>query len=195
MVLTLQFHAAAAPVAHTTPLRSGEKCYVMPRFDLEKWFWAHEKYGVTDVAMVPPVSPSPSPSLLTSTASARLERLCTNHSTSDHNHGNQQPSQRQIQPDSLQAWLRWSSTFGQAPSSTHARIARRQTFDASLGHDRDVLHRDTTPIPFVRHNWQRGRAGAEPGRQVGRRCWKGHHGLRYQGRDLRERPYCHPRVL
>jgi len=30
----------------------------MPRFDLEKWFWAHETYGVTDVAMVPPVSSS-----------------------------------------------------------------------------------------------------------------------------------------
>ena len=73
MVLTLEFHAAAAPVAHTTPLRSGEKCYVMPRFDLEKWFWAHEKYGVTDVAMVPPVSPSPSPSLLSSIASACLK--------------------------------------------------------------------------------------------------------------------------
>lgn len=50
------FHAASAPVAHTTPLRSGQKNYVLPRFDLEKWFWAHEKYGVTDVAMVPPVS-------------------------------------------------------------------------------------------------------------------------------------------
>ena len=59
MGLMSQFHAAAAPVAHTTPLRSGEKCYVMPRFDLEKWFWAHEKYGVTDVAMVPPVSTNP----------------------------------------------------------------------------------------------------------------------------------------
>jgi 4-coumarate--CoA ligase len=59
MTFVSQFHAAAAPVAHTTPLRSGEKCYVMPRFDLEKWFWAHEKYGVTDVAMVPPVSSSP----------------------------------------------------------------------------------------------------------------------------------------
>ena len=50
------FHAASAPVAHTTPLRMGQKNYVLPRFDLEKWFWAHEKYGVTDVAMVPPVS-------------------------------------------------------------------------------------------------------------------------------------------
>jgi len=59
MIMVSQFHAAAAPVAHTTPLRSGEKCYVMPRFDLEKWFWAHETYGVTDVAMVPPVSTVP----------------------------------------------------------------------------------------------------------------------------------------
>jgi 4-coumarate--CoA ligase len=50
------FHAASAPMAHTTPLRSGEKMYVLARFDLEKWFWACEKYAVTDVTMVPPVS-------------------------------------------------------------------------------------------------------------------------------------------
>lgn len=49
------FHAASAPVTHTTPLRAGEKMYVLPRFDLERWFWAHEAYAVTDVAMVPPV--------------------------------------------------------------------------------------------------------------------------------------------
>jgi len=58
LVALPMFHAASAPVAHTTPLKSGEKSYVLPRFDLEKWFWAHEKYGVTDVAMVPPVSNS-----------------------------------------------------------------------------------------------------------------------------------------
>jgi 4-coumarate--CoA ligase len=52
------FHAASAPMAHTTPLRSGEKMYVLARFDLEKWFWACEKYAVTDVTMVPPVSSS-----------------------------------------------------------------------------------------------------------------------------------------
>ena len=50
------FHAATAFQAHTTPLRNGEKAYVLPRFDLEKWFWAHEKYGVTDLTLVPPVS-------------------------------------------------------------------------------------------------------------------------------------------
>jgi 4-coumarate--CoA ligase len=56
LVALPMFHAAAAPVAHTTPLRSGEKSYVLPRFELEKWFWAHERYGITDVATVPPVS-------------------------------------------------------------------------------------------------------------------------------------------
>lgn len=50
------FHAATAPVAHTSPLRAGEKAYVIPRFDPEKWFWAIEKYGVTDVATVPPIA-------------------------------------------------------------------------------------------------------------------------------------------
>lgn len=56
LVALPMFHAASAPVAHTTPLRAGEKCYVLPRFELENWFWAHEKYAVTDVAMVPPVT-------------------------------------------------------------------------------------------------------------------------------------------
>lgn len=56
LVALPMFHAASAPVAHTTPLRAGDKCYVLARFDLEKWFWAHEKYQVTDVAMVPPVT-------------------------------------------------------------------------------------------------------------------------------------------
>jgi len=50
------FHAATAPVSHTTPLRAGEKGYVLPRFDPEKWFQSIEKYGVTDIATVPPIA-------------------------------------------------------------------------------------------------------------------------------------------
>lgn len=50
------FHAATAPVSHTSPLRAGEKAYVHTRFDPEKWFWAIEKYGVTDIATVPPIA-------------------------------------------------------------------------------------------------------------------------------------------
>ncbi|KAK3676144.1 hypothetical protein LTR78_003894 [Recurvomyces mirabilis] len=50
------FHAASAPVAFTTPLRAGEPAYVLARFDLEKWFWAMQEYGITDVALVPPVA-------------------------------------------------------------------------------------------------------------------------------------------
>ncbi|TKA82652.1 hypothetical protein B0A55_00743 [Friedmanniomyces simplex] len=48
------FHAAIAPVAFCTPLRMGEKAYVMARFDLEKWLWATEKYRITDLLVVPP---------------------------------------------------------------------------------------------------------------------------------------------
>jgi 4-coumarate--CoA ligase len=49
------FHAATAPVCHTTPLRMGEKGYILERFDLEKWFWLHQEYGITDIACVPPI--------------------------------------------------------------------------------------------------------------------------------------------
>ncbi|KAK5745024.1 hypothetical protein LTR17_001775 [Elasticomyces elasticus] len=48
------FHAAIIPAAFCTPLRSGERAYVMPRFDLEKWLWAHENYLITDFMVVPP---------------------------------------------------------------------------------------------------------------------------------------------
>ena len=49
------FHAATAPSAFCTPLRNGDKAYVMPRFDPEVWFWAHEKYEITDLGAVPPI--------------------------------------------------------------------------------------------------------------------------------------------
>ncbi|EME45496.1 hypothetical protein DOTSEDRAFT_87834 [Dothistroma septosporum NZE10] len=49
------FHAAAAPVAFCTPLRMGEKAFILARFDLEQWFWVHEHYAITDLAAVPPM--------------------------------------------------------------------------------------------------------------------------------------------
>lgn len=49
------FHAAAAPVAFTTPLRSGYPTYVLKKLDLRDWFEAHEKYKITDLAAVPPI--------------------------------------------------------------------------------------------------------------------------------------------
>ena len=49
------FHAATSPVAFTTPLRTGEKAYVLPKFDLENWFWAHQEYKITDLGAVPPI--------------------------------------------------------------------------------------------------------------------------------------------
>jgi len=49
------FHAATAPSAFCTPLRSGEQGYVASKFDLELWFQCMEKYKITDGAMVPPL--------------------------------------------------------------------------------------------------------------------------------------------
>lgn len=49
------FHAATSPAAFVFPIRGSEKSYVLPRFELEKWFWAMEKYQITDVALVPPI--------------------------------------------------------------------------------------------------------------------------------------------
>ncbi|KJY00047.1 AMP-binding enzyme like protein [Zymoseptoria brevis] len=49
------FHAATAPNIFCTPLRNGERCYVLPKFDLEKWFWAHGEYQITDFGAVPPI--------------------------------------------------------------------------------------------------------------------------------------------
>ncbi|GIZ45028.1 hypothetical protein CKM354_000821200 [Cercospora kikuchii] len=50
------FHAATAPSAFCTPLRNGDQAYVVPRFDLKTWFWAHEHYQITDMGVVPPIA-------------------------------------------------------------------------------------------------------------------------------------------
>lgn len=49
------FHAATAPSAFCTPLRNGDPAYILPRFELEAWFRAHEKYEITDMGVVPPI--------------------------------------------------------------------------------------------------------------------------------------------
>lgn len=50
------FHAAAAPTAHVSTLKSGYITYIMRRFDLKEYLEALEKYEVTDIAMVPPIA-------------------------------------------------------------------------------------------------------------------------------------------
>lgn len=49
------FHAATAPSAYCSPLRSGEQGYIASRFDTELWFQCMEKYKITDAAVVPPL--------------------------------------------------------------------------------------------------------------------------------------------
>lgn len=50
------FHAATAPAAFTSCLRSGALGVVLSRFDPEEWFWAHQEYAITDLGVVPPIA-------------------------------------------------------------------------------------------------------------------------------------------
>ena len=50
------FHAAIAPRAHTSTLRKGERTYIMRRFDLEQFLANIEKFGVTNLGVVPPMA-------------------------------------------------------------------------------------------------------------------------------------------
>ncbi|KAI9735365.1 MAG: hypothetical protein M1818_006560 [Claussenomyces sp. TS43310] len=49
------FHAACVPVAHTSPLRSGNVAYVMRRFELEPFLSNYQKYKITEMRIVPPI--------------------------------------------------------------------------------------------------------------------------------------------
>lgn len=53
---TPMFHAAVAPRVHTSVFKSGESNYVMRRFELEPFLASIEKYGVTDLTVVPPMA-------------------------------------------------------------------------------------------------------------------------------------------
>lgn len=57
VVLALpMFHAATAPSAFCSFIRSGDKAYVLPRFEPERWFWTHQEYQLTDLLVVPPIA-------------------------------------------------------------------------------------------------------------------------------------------
>ncbi|KAJ5219454.1 uncharacterized protein N7498_001553 [Penicillium cinerascens] len=49
------FHASAAPVTHISTLKAGSVAYMMRRFNLEDFLTAIEKYGITDLTLVPPI--------------------------------------------------------------------------------------------------------------------------------------------
>ncbi|KAE9381458.1 AMP-binding enzyme [Stipitochalara longipes BDJ] len=50
------FHLAIAPVAHLSPLRLGETCAVLRRFELEPFLAAIQKFSLNDVGLVPPIA-------------------------------------------------------------------------------------------------------------------------------------------
>ena len=49
------FHAATAPLYHTTTLKNGHLGVVMRRFELEPFLANIEKYKITDAVLVPPL--------------------------------------------------------------------------------------------------------------------------------------------
>ncbi|GAD92510.1 hypothetical protein PVAR5_1102 [Paecilomyces variotii No. 5] len=49
------FHAAAAPSTHVGALANGDTVYLMRRFQLDVYLQTHEKYRVTEIAVVPPI--------------------------------------------------------------------------------------------------------------------------------------------
>ena len=50
------FHAALAPRAHTSTFKNPWLTYIMRRFDLEAFLASIEKYGITDLTVVPPMA-------------------------------------------------------------------------------------------------------------------------------------------
>ena len=49
------FHAAVVPVGHTTPLKAGQRAYIMRRFDVETFCASIQKFRITEVPVVPPI--------------------------------------------------------------------------------------------------------------------------------------------
>ncbi len=49
------FHTFAAPLTHLAPLREGHQTYIMPRFSMSQFTGAVERFGITEVLLVPPL--------------------------------------------------------------------------------------------------------------------------------------------
>ncbi|KAF2636241.1 4-coumarate-CoA ligase-like protein [Massarina eburnea CBS 473.64] len=55
LLCTPMFHVSNVPRAHTSPLRSGNKTYIMRRFSLEPWLANIQRFSITEANMVPPM--------------------------------------------------------------------------------------------------------------------------------------------
>jgi len=55
LLCTPMFHVSNVPRAHTSPLRSGLKTYIMRRFHLESWLRNIERFQITECNTVPPM--------------------------------------------------------------------------------------------------------------------------------------------
>lgn len=50
------FHASTVPMLHFSTFRAGRATYIMRRYDLEGYLANIEKYAITHMIVVPPVS-------------------------------------------------------------------------------------------------------------------------------------------
>lgn len=55
LVFLPMFHTFAAPLSHLAPLREGHTTYIMPRFSMPQFINAVERFGITEVLVVPPM--------------------------------------------------------------------------------------------------------------------------------------------
>ncbi|KAL1603854.1 hypothetical protein SLS60_005446 [Paraconiothyrium brasiliense] len=55
LLCTPLFHVSNVPRAHTSPLHSGSKTYIMRRFELEPFLRNMERFKITELNMVPPM--------------------------------------------------------------------------------------------------------------------------------------------
>ncbi|MCJ1422163.1 hypothetical protein MMC29_000042 [Sticta canariensis] len=55
LVFLPMFHTFAAPLTHLAPLREGHTTYIMPRFSMSQFISIVERFGITEVLLVPPM--------------------------------------------------------------------------------------------------------------------------------------------
>lgn len=55
LVALPMFHAATAPLCHFSCLHSGDKMFILPRFELDSFLQNMERHEITEAAFVPPI--------------------------------------------------------------------------------------------------------------------------------------------
>jgi 4-coumarate--CoA ligase len=123
-----QFHAFAAPLGHTSPIRSGIKTYIMRRFRLGEFARYVERHKITETAVVPPMISSLVGSEIPSTMLQSLRMIrCAGSSLYD---STRDAMYRRLHADAIvsQVWgmteLGWISSFEWPEKDTSGSVGR-----------------------------------------------------------------------